>query len=43
MSSVNSKYKTTIAKLLDLELSIKEKYDTLFMLDYNNSKNNHAY
>lgn len=43
MSSVNSKYKTTIAKLLDLELSIKEKYDTLFMLDYNNSKNNQAY
>lgn len=43
MSSVGSKYKITIAKLLDLELSIKEKYDALFFLDYNDSKNNQFY
>lgn len=43
MSSVNSKYKTTITKLLDLELSIKEKYDALFMLDCNNLQNTSKY
>ena len=39
MSSVSKKYKTTIVKLLALESSIKEKYDTLFSLDCKYLKN----
>ena len=43
MSSVSKKYKTTIVKLLALESSIKEKYDTLFSLDCKHLKNTQQY
>ena len=39
MGNISHKYKTIIDKLLDLELSIKRKYDELFSLEFKHLKN----